>query len=416
MTSSPVRHLVVGASGVAGAGIVRHLAQTTSETVFALSRSGRVEPHLEGRVTGVRADLYDLNSIRASLVTVAPTHIYHAAHRHPGADRGTGDVHPRTMQAALALARPLSSLLDRLPGANFWYYGAVNRAAGLVDEGQNAAMIHNLLAAIDALTPEGTLPLRHLALLTGGRLSGVHLGPDLWPAYPQVVHAHSPRHPGPSWYFAVEDALWTRDPTTTPWTWSIHRPHFILGTAEGMPYSIVNALGGYAIILREAGLPLIFPGGKAAFAARWEAADAELIGAQMRWAASNPAAANQAWMVGNGPAWQWAEMWPALAERYGMRWEVPDKACSLHDLVPDAASAWDRARTRAGLAALPLARALPLAFLHQSMVVTWDVTYDLEPARHFGFTEQREHREVVFRLLDRLEQQLVLPPALAASR
>ena len=409
--SAPDRHLVIGASGVAGAGFVRHLARSTDQPIFALSRSGRVDPELTDRVTGLRADLSDPTSVREALRAAKPTVIYYAAHRHPGAGQPERDLHPATMQTALRLARPLSGLLSRLPGAETWYYGAINQAAGLVDEGQNAAMIQNLLAAVDTSQAEGASTLRHVALLTGGRLSGVHLGPDLWPAYPEPVRADSPRHPGPSWYFAVEDALWRRDPKTTPWTWSIHRPHFILGAAEGMPYSIVNALGAWAVLLREAGLPLVFPGGERAFAARWEAADAELIAAQMVWASRTPAAAGQAFMVGNGPAWRWAEMWPALAERYGMTWEVPKRAKALSDLVHDPERVWAAARAKAKLPPLPLNQAMPLLFLHQSMVVTWDVTYDLTPARALGFAEVRDHREVVFRLLTTLERRGVLPPA-----
>ncbi|MBK9371569.1 MAG: NAD-dependent epimerase/dehydratase family protein [Deltaproteobacteria bacterium] len=409
--TAPDRHLVIGASGVAGAGLVRHLAGSTAQPVFALSRSGRVDPELADRVTGLRADLLDPASVREALRAARPTVIYYAAHRHPGAGQPERALHPATMQTALRLARPFSPLLSRLPGAETWYFGGINQAAGLVDEGQNAAMIGQLLDAVDTLHAEGASDLRHVALLTGGRLSGVHLGPDLWPAYPEPVRADSPRHPGPSWYFAVEDSLWSREPNKTPWTWSIHRPHFILGAAEGMPYSIVNALGAWAVLLREAGLPLVFPGGERAFAARWEAADAELIGAQMVWASQTPAAAGQAWMVGNGPAWRWAEMWPALAQRYGMAWEVPRRAKALSDLVADPERVWAAAREKAKLPPLPLSEAMPLLFLHQSMVVTWDVTYDLAPARALGFGEQRDHRDVVFRLLTQLERRGVLPPA-----
>ena len=52
---APDRHLVIGASGVAGAGLVRHLTNVTAEPVLALSRSGRVDPELADRVSGVRA-------------------------------------------------------------------------------------------------------------------------------------------------------------------------------------------------------------------------------------------------------------------------------------------------------------------------------------------------------------------------
>ena len=116
-------------------------------------------------------------------------------------------------------------------------------------------------------------------------------------------------------------------------------------------------------------------------------------------------------MVGNGPAWRWAEMWPALAERYGMAWEVPKRAKALTDLVADPERVWASAREKAKLPPLPLHQAMPLLFLHQSMVVTWDVTYDLAPARALGFGEARDHREVVLRLLSQLERRGVLPPA-----
>ena len=393
------RHLVVGATGVAGAGIVRHLAAATADPVFALSRRGGVEPDLAGRVEGVCADLLAPDSVAAAVAATAPTHVYYAAHRLPA--RGGDDVHPRWMQAAIGFARPLSRVLGALHAGEGWLCGAVNARSGLVDGGESAAMIAHLLAALAGA------PVRHVALVTGGRLHGVHLGPDLWAGYPAVITEDSPRHPGPSWYFGVEDALVAAGRGAS-WSWSIHRPHCIVGACAAAPYSLVNALGGYAALCREAGRPLVFLGGERVFRARFEAADAELIGAQMRWAADTPKAHGEAFLVTNGGPWWWPEIWPALAARFGLDWDVPAHAMALGDVVPDAEAVW--ARARAGLPPMALAAAVPVPFLHMAMVMTWDVSYSLDKGRAAGFTETRDHRAALFGGLDRLEAAGILPP------
>lgn len=405
------RHLVIGASGVAGDGIVRHLLATTDEPVVTLSRSGRVAAELQGRVDAVAADLFDAASVLAAIRSAQPTHIYYAAHRHPivGHVAGDGDIHPRVMQALVRRIAPIVPLLDKLPLSAWWYYDAINRRAGLIDQGQSGAMLRSVIEALDRDEAEGWSGRRHLAVLTGGRAHGVHLGRTLWPGYPEIQRADSPRHPGRSWYFDVEDQLLGRARDQSRWTWSLHRPHFILGTATGVPYNIVNAIGVWAVLLRDAGLPLVFPGGQGAFAARWDAVDAELIGAQMRWAAATPAVHDSAMMLTNGAAWRWPTIWPAIAARFGMEWQVPAVAHTLDDLLDDPAARWDALRQRAGLPPLAFDLVMPTPFLNQAMVVTWDVHYDDQAVRDLGFHETRDHVEVLTRLLDRLERTGVLP-------
>lgn len=387
---SSARHLVVGGSGVAGAGIVQALTDDGDEPIFALARRPRLDPAWEGRVTPLAADLLDPVGLKAALRRAQPSHVYYAAHGSPGggdlAQAPPLALHPRALQAMLRWLRPLTPTLVRLPGAAAWYFGSIHARAGLRDGGKNGLMFSGLRKALaDFARESGTRP--HLAVVTGGRLHGVHLGPSLWPDYTPVITAESPRPPGRTWYWDIEDPL--REAEALPYSWSIHRPHFILGRSEGAPLSLVDAIACYALLLRHAGLPLIFPGGPDAFAARGDAVDATLLGAQMRWAAETPAAHGEAFLARNGPAWRWPEVWPQIAADFGMAWQVPARAVSLYDLLPSPEAVWDDLRSRAGLPPLPLPQAMPIAFLHQAMVVTWDVTYDADKAAALGFGETR---------------------------
>lgn len=385
-------HLVVGAGGVAGAGITRHLAFATADPVYALSRRGSVEPDLVGRVTPLVADLSDADATRAAMRRAQPTHVYYAAQ---AAGVTAADVHPRQTQAVLRFVRPFVRALTRVPLLAGAVCTDLGRRSGLVDRGQNLAMFRNLLASLNEA------PVAHVALLTGGRTYGVHLG-SLWAGYPGVLREDGPRPPGRSWYADVERAL-----VAAPgaFTRSVHRPHFVLGAAATANASLLHTLGGYAALCRAARRPLLFLGGPDVFERRGEAVDAELIGAQMRWAASTPGE----YLVTNGAPGLWTEVWPALAERYGLAWDVPSRPCALPEVIPNPEEVWSSSRV--GLPPLSMAAAFSVPLLHQAMVITWDVTYDMQRSRARGFIEVRDPLEVLARGLARLEQAGTFRPA-----
>lgn len=403
------RHLVIGATGVAGDGVVRHLAAASDAPVFALSRRGTAPQGLHERVTGVPCDVLAPGALEQALATHRPTHVYYTAHAHPAGN--AGDLDPRAMQAMLGLAKPFAKVWDALPLVGPWVYGQIGRRAGIVDDGRNGAIFDAVAAALRS--PAGQ-SVEHLAVLTGGRLYGVHLGPDLYPGFPARLVEDSPRHPGPSWYFAVEDAAQALAAEGRIGV-SIHRPHFILAAVQGAPYSLVNGVGVYAALCREVGADLVFLGGRRVYEARFEAASAELIGAQMRWAAATPAARGEAFNVSNGEPLRWSEVWPAVAARFGLRPVVPDAPTHARKVVGDLEAAWRAMRQRHGMAEMSLASAFPQAFLHQSMIMTWDTHYDIGKCRAMGFVEARDQAGEFLRLFERLQAQGVLPPADGAA-
>lgn len=401
------RHLVVGATGAAGDGVTRYLAAANDEPVFALSRGGGVPPGLQGRVTPLAADLLDADALAAALRQAAPTRVYYAAHAHPPSN--LEDLDPRAMQRLMRWGRPFTPLWSGLPGVGDAIYRLIGGRAGIVDSGRNGAMIRALTAALRG--PAGA-SVQHLGVLTGARLYGVHLGPALYRGYPAVLREDSPRHPGPSWYFEVEDAAAALAAEGRVGV-TVHRPHFVLASVRGVPYSLVNAVGVYAALCRAAGRPLVFLGGEAVYRARFEAVSAEVIGAQMAWAAATPAARGEAFNVSNGGPMWWPEVWEAVAARFGLAVEVPAQACHLSAVIDDAEGRWDALRRQHGMAPMPLREAFPQPFLHQAMVMTWDVHLDVGKAARLGFAERRAHVDEFLRLIDRLQEQGTLPPLAA---
>src|SRR5207245_10813059 len=97
--------------------------------------------------------------------------------------------------------------------------------------------------------------LQHVSLLQGTKAYGAHLGPIAIPA-----RERSPRHPHQNFYWLQEDYLRAKQPGKR-WYWTILRPQLVIGEAVGSNLNVIPAIGVYAAIRREAGLPLSYPGG-----------------------------------------------------------------------------------------------------------------------------------------------------------
>jgi predicted Rossmann-fold nucleotide-binding protein len=58
------------------------------------------------------------------------------------------------------------------------------------------------------------------------------------------------------------------------WRWTILRPQIIFGESFGSAMNLIPAIGTFAALLKEDGLPLIYPGGAPNL---MEAVDADLL-------------------------------------------------------------------------------------------------------------------------------------------
>ena len=177
----------------------------------------------------------------------------------------------------------------------------------------NSAMVRNLLDAL----PEPTGP-RHVALVTGLKH---YLGP--FEAYGKGNLPQTPfreeqgRLEVDNFYYAQEDEVFAaarRD----GFTWSVHRPHTVIGKAVGNAMNMGTTLAVYASICREIGRPFTFPGSTVQWNGLTDMTDARLLAKHLLWAATTPAAANEAFNVVNGDVFRWNWMWGQIARWFGI--------------------------------------------------------------------------------------------------
>src|SRR5439155_1610807 len=97
------------------------------------------------------------------------------------------------------------------------------------------------------------------------------------------------RLPYENFYYVQEDILFAaaeRD----GFTWSVHRPHTLIGWALGNAMNMGVTLAVYGAICRERGRAFRFPGSREQWEAVTDVTDAGLLAEHLVWAATTPAA------------------------------------------------------------------------------------------------------------------------------
>ncbi|KAL2456180.1 Delta(4)-3-oxosteroid 5-beta-reductase [Abeliophyllum distichum] len=204
----------------------------------------------------------------------------------------------------------------------------------------NGEMFKNVLHTIIPNCPN----LKHICLQTGRKH---YLGPfelmGKLVAHDPPFHEDLPRLNVPNFYYTLEDILFEEVKKKKGLTWSIHRPGNIFGFS---PYSMMNVvctLCVYAAICKHEGVPLKFPGSKAAWNGYSDCSDADLIAEHEIWSAVDPDAKNEAFNVNNGDVFKWKHFWRVLAEQFGVEpWEFDESSkLSLTEMMKDKGPVWN---------------------------------------------------------------------------
>lgn len=344
--------LVVGANGVIGRNLIDHLLTLPEWDVIGISRRGGES---NDQVRYVSVDLLNIEDTRQKLSGLTEvTHIFYAAYQ----DRPT------------------------------W--------AELVPP--NLAMLVNTVEVIEPVA----LGLKHISLMQGYKVYGAHLGPFKTPARETDAN-----HMPPEFNIDQQDFLEQRQHGKS-WTWSALRPSVVCGFSLGNPMNLAMVIAIYASISKELGLPLRFPGKPGAYNSLLEMTDAGLLAKATVWAATDNRCANQSFNITNGDLFRWNELWPKIAQYFGLE-TAPPLQMSLDIVMADKEHLWSNMVEKHGLAQHSYKDVSSWGF--GDFVFSWDYDFfaDGTKARRFGFYEYVDTEAMFMKIFDDLRRRNVIP-------
>ena len=269
----------------------------------------------------------------------------------------------------------------------------------------NASMVRNLL---DGLRPSNSV--RHVALVTGLKH---YLGP--FESYGKGVLPQTPfredqgRLNVANFYYAQEDEVFEAS-ERDGFSWSVHRPHTVIGKAVGNAMNMGTTLAVYASLCRETGRPFRFPGSSAQWSGLTVMTDARQLAHQLLWAATTPSAANQAFNIVNGDVFRWSWMWGRIAEWFGIEPAPFDgTVLTLEDQMRHDAPIWKQIAERHGLAEPELSRLSSPWDTDADLGRPIEVVTDMGKSRSLGFTRYQSTDQAFLDLFTQLRADRLIP-------
>jgi nucleoside-diphosphate-sugar epimerase len=343
---------VVGALGVIGRNLIAYLETLPGWNVLGLSRRSPDYPTTSRYVS---VDLLDAADCKAKLAGLRDvTHIFYCAFQ----SRPTWAEH----------------------------------------NAPNLAMLANAVAALEG--PK----LERVVLVQGTKIYGSHLGPFKTPA-----KETDPPHMLPNFYFDQQQWLeQQQQQQNRSWSWTALRPHAVCGFSVGSPMNLVTLIAVYAAISKELGLPLRFPGKPGAYDAVFQVVDADHLARAMVWSATAATAANEAFNVTNGDFFRWCNLWPRIADVFGVP-VGPVQTIRLTEFMADKAPLWESLQRRHGLQAIPYGDLVAWPFGDYVFGCDWDIMSDTTKIRRAGFHDCVDSEDMMLKLLADFRAQKIVP-------
>jgi nucleoside-diphosphate-sugar epimerase len=349
--------LVVGVSGMVGGNLAKLLIAEKDWNVYGMAR----RPGQREGVTPVAVDIQDAAAVRAALKDIKPTHIF----------------------------------------LTTW----LRQATEAENIRVNSAMIKNVL---DAVSSAGSV--EHVALVTGLKH---YLGPfeayakGNLPATP--LREEQERLEIENFYYAQEDEVFAAA-ARDGYSWSVHRPHTIIGYAVGNAMNMGSTLAVYATICKELGQPMRFPGSSAQWNGLTDITDARILAKHLLWAATSPAAKNQAFNIVNGDTFRWNWMWQRIANYFGVEAAPHDgEGFPLERQLADAAPVWKSIAEKYGLAELDIHVLASAWHTDADLGRPIEVITDMSKSRKAGFTEFQASEDSFLDLFATLRESRLIP-------
>ncbi|ROT39607.1 hypothetical protein SODALDRAFT_274784 [Sodiomyces alkalinus F11] len=398
--------IVVGATGILGREIVLQLGKSPDKwpTIYALSRSKK------------------------------------------------GDFPPTVRQTSIDLTGSTTEMAQNLQGvtAEYVFFAAyLQKDTEQANWDVNGDMLQNFLNALE--TTGAASSLKRIVLVTGCKQYGVHLGPVKNPMLetdPWLRGGGDRTSFPPNFYYRQQDIV--RDFCETKEVgWTVTYANDVVGFARGNFMNLATSVGIYAAVEKELGHDLVFPGSERFYSGFDSLTDAGLHARFCEWAALEPRAAGEAFNVVNGDVESWQNLWPRVAERFGMMVK-PDQfvagyggessSSQLADVAPlsvfaekaglegrvvpgrleqrvdlvkwsqreDVRKAWDSLTTREGLDKKAFEEAT-WSFLGFVLGRAYDLVVSMSKARALGWTGYKDTWTAISDVFDKLEEAKVLP-------
>ncbi|TQX87326.1 MULTISPECIES: SDR family oxidoreductase [Rhizobium] len=349
--------LIIGATGIVGNNLARHLIDKGFE-VAGLARNPASD------IAGLRpvaANLLDPESLASAVRDLKPSHVFFST----------------------------------------WS----RQATELENIRVNGAMVKNLL---DALRPHKSV--EHVALVTGLKH---YLGP--FEAYGKGVLPATPfreeqgRLEVDNFYYAQEDEVFAAA-KTDGFSWSVDRPHTIIGYALGNAMNMGVTLAVYASICKATGRPFIFPGSPMQWNGLSDMTDARLLARHLEWASTTDAARNKDFNVVNGDVFRWSWMWQRIAGWFDIEPQpLPSEMTTLESQLADAGPIWADIAAKNGLAEHDINKLASAWHTDADLGRPIEVMTDMSKSRKLGFLDYQATDDSFTDLFTRLREARIIP-------
>jgi len=350
--------LVVGATGITGSNLAEELI-AQGFTTYGLSRN----PNFDiADLIPVKADLLDVENLTNALEQIAPTHVYFTTWMR-------NDTEAENIRV-------------------------------------NSLMVRNLL---EVLSPKKSI--QHVALITGLKH---YLGP--FDAYansgtlPETpVREEHPRLSFPNFYYAQEDEVYAAS-DREGFSWSIHRPHTVIGYAVGNQMNMGTTLAVYAAICKETGRKFIWPGSAEQWNGLSDVADAKIVAKQLVWASTTETAKNKAYNIVNGDVFRWKWLWHRIANWFGVEAVgFNDEIKPLEYEMKNDQQIWKTIAEKYQLKEHNLSRLASAWHTDLDLGRPLEVMTDMTNSRNAGFTAFQNTEENFIQLFEKLRTEKIIP-------
>lgn len=350
--------LVVGSSGIIGSNLAKRLISEGWKT-FGLSRNPSNEIE---NLNPVSADLLSTDSLKSALADVYPTHVLITSWMR-------NDTEAENIRV-------------------------------------NSLMVRNLL---NELSPKNSV--QHVALVTGLKH---YLGP--FEAYakegflPETpLREEHPRLDIENFYYAQEDEVYAAA-ARDGFTWSIHRPHTVIGKAVGNMMNLGTTLAVYATICKETGRPFQWPGSEAQWNGLSDVTDAGVLAQHLIWASTTESSRNEAFNVVNGDVFRWSWLWKRLASWFEI--EAVGYDGTIHPLekeIENDALLWKEISERYNLKEPDLDRLASAWHTDLDLGRPIEVMTDMSKSRRLGFSVFQSTEQSFYNLFEQLRAEQLIP-------